>query len=109
MILAHFYESGEDTLRLTVSGHAGYGDGGADIVCAAVSGIFYALAGYLANSEFKANIRAARSGFADIECSRGGEEAMKQACIGLLQIQLSYPGTVNVSNSLWSWKLGKPG
>ena len=33
--------------RITVSGHAGHAPVGQDIVCAAVSALMYALAGYL--------------------------------------------------------------
>lgn len=33
--------------RITVSGHAGHAPAGQDIVCAAVSALMYALAGYL--------------------------------------------------------------
>ena len=105
MISARFYRSGEDNLRLTVSGHAGYSDGGDDIVCAAVSGIFYALSGYLANFGGGIRIISIDSGFADIECSHAGEEAMKQACIGLLQMQATYPDFVSVDNSVWNWRI----
>ena len=107
MITADFYREGE-RLRLTISGHAGYSDGGDDIVCAAVSGIFYALTGYLANFGGGLDIRAVSSGFADIECSPCGEEAMKQACIGLLQMQASYPEHVGVENRIWRWTINAP-
>ena len=36
-----------DGAQMTVSGHAGYAPAGRDIVCAAVSALVYALAGYL--------------------------------------------------------------
>ena len=37
MILAHFYKSDGRCTGFSVSGHAGYADSGADIVCASVS------------------------------------------------------------------------
>lgn len=37
MILAHFYKSDGRYTGFSVSGHAGYADSGADIVCASVS------------------------------------------------------------------------
>ena len=56
--------------RITVSGHAGYAPAGQDIVCAAVSALTYALAGYLEETG-----QAARSdirrGYADIEGAEG--------------------------------------
>ena len=107
MIKASFCREGE-RLRLTVSGHAGYSHVGDDIVCAAVSGIFYALTGYLANFGDGLDIRAVRSGFADIECSPSGEEAMKQACIGLLQMKSTYPEHVEVDDRIWHWKINAP-
>lgn len=107
MIRARFYKSG-DCLRLTVSGHAGYSDGGDDIVCAAASGIFYALLGYLSSFHRDGlRIITVESGIADIECSPDGEEAMKLACIGLIQLELTYEGYVAVENSVWNWRIGE--
>ena len=103
MITADFYKE-NDTLRLCVSGHADYAESGGDIVCAGVSGIVYALIGYLANSGIYLKINSLRSGCADIECSQRGEEALKQTCIGLIQIQVTYPGCVSVKNQLWNWR-----
>lgn len=106
MIRADFYRDGE-RLCLTIKGHAEYGGEGNDIVCAAVSGIFYALTGYLTNMHREGvEIRAIGSGLADISCDGGGEEAMKLACIGLIQIEMSYPDCVLVNNRVWKWKCG---
>lgn len=105
MIKASFYEDNE-RLRLTIDGHAGYRIGGADIVCAAVSGIFYALIGYLHNlkkNDF--SINAVRDGYADIYCNKSCEEALKLTCIGLIQIEITYPGYVEVNNHLWNWRV----
>ncbi len=92
---------------LTVSGHAGYSDSGDDIVCAAVSGIVYALAGYLLNECEGAVIGALRSGLASFECGDGGEAAMRMAYIGLLQLALTYPEFVCVRCNAWAVNVGR--
>lgn len=107
MIRANF-SRGESGLRLKMWGHAGYSESGGDIVCAAVSGIFYALLGYLKNQDLGLKINSLGSGLADIECGFDGEEAMKLCCIGLLQIALTYPGTVSVDGMAWRWRVGSP-
>ena len=107
MIRANF-SRGETGLHLVLCGHAGYSGSGGDIVCAAVSGIFYALLGYLANCGVGLKINRLGSGIADVECGPCGEEAMKLCCIGLLQIALTYPGTVSVDSAIWNWRLRSP-
>ena len=107
MIRADFSRD-ESGLRLKLCGHAGYSFCGGDIVCAAVSGIFYALLGYLANMDAGLKINALSSGIADIECGLVGEEAMKLCCIGLIQIALTYPGTVSVDSVAWNWRVDSP-
>ena len=105
MIRAHFYREGEE-LRVTIDGHAGYGRLGNDIVCAAVSGIFHALVGYLRN--FKrdlTDIRAIGYGHADVVCNAECEEALKLACMGIYEVALTYPDHVKVDNELWNWKM----
>ena len=104
MITANFSRD-ESGLRMSVKGHAEYSSGGDDIVCAAVSGLVYALLGYLANEAVEFKINAFGSGVADIECSLRGEEAMKLACIGIWQISLTYPEYVEVENHAWNWKM----
>jgi len=49
MIDAGFFKE-EDGFRVIISGHANYAPEGEDIVCSAVSALFYALAGYLARA-----------------------------------------------------------
>lgn len=102
MICARFSRD-ESGLRACICGHAGYSDSGTDIVCAAVSGLVYALVGYLANESVRLRVNSLCSGRADIECGTDGEEAMKLCCIGLLQIALSYPGTLSVDGGAWGW------
>ncbi len=107
MIRAEFLPSG-GRISLKMSGHAGYSRSGGDIVCAAVSGIFYALIGYLANEGADLSINRLSGGDVDIDCSASGAPAMRLAYIGFLQIALSYPGTVDVCESVWGGTLGVP-
>ena len=97
-----------DKISLEMKGHAGYSGGGADIVCAAVSGIFYALLGFLANEESGLEVGAIASGDVEIECADEYESAMKQAYIGFLQIAMTYPGTALVSESVWGASVCAP-
>ena len=106
MIEAEFSRS-KIGFSLAVGGHAEYSSGGGDIVCAAVSGIVYALAGYLVNECEGAVIGALRSGCAAIECGFDGENAMRMAYIGLLQLALTYPDHVRVKCDAWRVKVGE--
>jgi len=101
------FTKGNDGVRLIIKGHAGYSKGGNDdIVCAAISGIFYALCGYLSNLKKEGySLNRAEPGYADVECGYEGEEAMKLACIGIWQIALTYPQCVKVHNLAWNWDL----
>ena len=78
--------------RITVSGHAGHAPVGQDIVCAAVSALMYALAGYLEETE-----QAARSdirrGYADC----GAAFALVRC--GMEQLAAAYPGCVEMTGS----------
>ncbi len=107
MILADFSrKDSDDRLCLTLEGHANYTDGGDDIVCAAVSGLFYALCGYLANLEDgRMCLERLRSGSATLSCALCGEEAMHLVFIGLFQIMLTYPENLSVTNSAFDWKI----
>lgn len=84
--------------RITVSGHAGYAPVGQDIVCAAVSALMYALAGYLEETG-----QAARSdirrGYADIEGAEGCGAAFVLVRCGMEQLAAAYPGCVEMTGS----------
>lgn len=84
--------------RITVSGHAGYAPAGQDIVCAAVSALTYALAGYLEETG-----QAARSdirrGYADIEGAEGCGAAFALVRCGMEQLAAVYPGCVEMTGS----------
>ena len=84
--------------RITVSCHAGYAPAGEDIVCAAVSALMYALAGYLEETG-----QAARSdirrGYADIEGAKGCGAAFALVRCGMEQLAAAYPGCVEMTGS----------
>ena len=84
--------------RLSVTGHAGYATHGDDIVCAGVSGISYALLGYLHNAS--CHIAQARADSGDLLIDvRGGElitGAFDMAMVGYLPIAKKYPHHVDV-------------
>lgn len=84
--------------RITVSGHAGYAPAGQDIVCAAVSALAYALAGYLEETG-----QAARSdirrGYADIEGAEGCGAAFALVRCGMEQLAAAYPSCVEMTGS----------
>ena len=101
MIRAAFDPCG-DKLRLCVMGHAEYGESGSDIVCAAISGMFYSLLGYLlACHKESTKIARIEHGYAELYCPLESEENLKQTCIGFLQIEHTYPYCVKVTNNLW--------
>ena len=101
MISIDFFRKGE-SISLNMSGHAGYSSHGSDIVCAAVSGIFYALLGYLANEDSGLKVKRLAPGDVCISCPERYASAMRLAYIGFLQIALTYPGSASVSESVWN-------
>ena len=92
---------------LRMRGHADKERSSGELVCAAASGIFYSLIGYLANECDGMKIRALSPGNTVVECREDGESAMKQACIGLIQLALTYPESIEVVSSAWGWSLTK--
>lgn len=91
-----YLEKDGDRYLVSVQGHAA----GSDAVCAAASGIVYALAGYLANEREKVETEAVRleSGNACLRF-RGGERAeaaYRMTMIGLLQIEKKAPEYIQV-------------
>lgn len=97
------YKSDGITHNVEMKGHACYSDKGDDIVCAAVSGILYALLGWLENNPEDVNAidMDIKSGNAYIFCS-GGEKtsaAFQMAIIGWEQIANEYPDHVVINQS----------
>lgn len=91
------------TYRLTAVGHAV----GSREVCAAVSGIVYALCGYLKNLEaagqqVELGAFMLESGAAEIEAK--GEAAWQpfgMAAVGLMQIAAKYPDKVHIDTKIF--------
>lgn len=108
MIRVSLKKEGSD-LRLILCGHANYAPRGEDIVCAAASGIVYALMGYLINfgkSDFKIN--AVEEGYADLLCADRYTDILKLVVLGLVQLEATYPGYISVDTKVWNWNVRKP-
>lgn len=84
-----------DLHRLTVKGHASYGPHGADIVCAGVSALTYALLASAEKLGGEILDHRADSGDLEILC-RGGDSAFEVALTGLKLIAEKYPQNVEV-------------
>ncbi len=105
MIRVSLKKEGND-LRLTLCGHANYAPRGEDIVCAAASGIVYALMGYLLNfgkNDFKIN--AAMEGYADLLCAERYTDILKLVVLGLVQLEATYPGYISVDTGVLNWRI----
>ena len=108
MIDAGFFKEG-DGFRVIITGHAGYAPEGQDIVCASVSTLFYAMVGYLNTlKDSKCRVHKLKKGYAEISCSELGEEALRMACIGILQVSEQYPQCVRLHNEIWKSRFGAP-
>lgn len=86
-----FAEKNGDRFSLVLCGHAA----GSETVCAAISSIAYALAGYLKNCDKKKDepsVAELESGFSVFHFS-GKEKnpAYEMAIIGLMQLEKQYP------------------
>ncbi len=109
MIVADFTKSSRG-YRIRIEGHANYSDEGEDAVCAAVSGIFYALCGYLLNfKKGSFDVLSIGCGLADLECGEDCEASLQQACLGLWQVACQYPEHVKVNIDAWRWRMCPPG
>ena len=92
-----FKNDSSEIVKFTVSGHAGYGPSGKDIICAAVSAIMYTAVGYCLEIGYDGDF-VEDDGFASFTPTGGKEEditlkanaALDAMCIGLKQIQESY-------------------
>lgn len=86
----------DDTYDISAEGHALFNPGN-DIVCSAVSALFYAFAGYLHNDS---KVRRADihldSGDAKIKAKGDIKQAFDVFIIGLLQIEKAYPSFINI-------------
>lgn len=103
MIRAHFAEGG-GSYELSIDGHAGYAEHGKDIVCAACSGITYALLAFLEHFEdevVEVPGLIVENGRFYISC-KGTEKiatAFYMALLGLRKISSQYPDHVSITYS----------
>ena len=103
MIRVHYAED-EGSHELSVDGHAGYAEHGRDIVCAACSGITFALLAYLEeNQEHLTDVsgQIVEPGRFYIAC-KGTEKiatAFHMALLGLRKISSQYPDHVSITYS----------
>ena len=103
MIRAYFIDD-RDELELSVEGHAGYAEHGRDIVCAACSGITYALLAFLEEHSDEATDIAGpvvENGCFYVSC-KGTEKiraAFTMAALGLRKIAAQYPSHVMIQYS----------
>lgn len=89
-------QKNEDELILTVKGHAGYGEYGKDIVCAAVSTLVSTLACYLTNS--KTALLRFEEGYGELRSSdKKDHEFFFFVFEGIKRISELYPKNVSVS------------
>lgn len=98
------YSRNEQRHELSIIGHACYDMEGRDIVCSAISGIAYALLGFLANNASETSDYASQtdSGALLIRSLAGDEKidaAFEMAVIGLAQIAKDYPDYVQIQIS----------
>lgn len=97
-----WYDEKGDTLRLFISGHAGFNSNGGDIVCAAASALGFALLGFLEQRDNGGEIDCdwlVESGRLDITATRNAETdiAFEMTMIGLCQLERKYPDNVRVT------------
>lgn len=94
-----YYEAEGGRYLLSVKDHAT----GSPVVCAAVSGLCYALAGYLANAE-DVTVYNRRMEPGDVLLHFRGDQqaqgAFEAVVIGLLQMEKKYPELVRVETPL---------
>lgn len=76
---------------LTVTGHAGFGDAGQDIVCAGVSAILEALGGYLAYKEDATVTMGEGIAYMLATTSPETNAVFLMALVGLSKIRKGYP------------------
>lgn len=86
----------DDEYSIEAEGHALFNSGN-DIVCSAVSALFYAFSGFLHNSSVvkRADIHL-NSGDAKIKARGDIQQAFDMFMIGLLQIEKSYPKNIHI-------------
>ena len=75
------------------------------LVCAGISAIMYALAGFVVNEMGTPNCKITlESGYAKVCCEMTERTmaAFETALIGLIQISLSYPEEMKINQDIWA-------
>lgn len=97
------------TRELKVEGHAYYDECGKDIVCAGVSAITQALAGYIENADLDFDMQQSPEGgymyLCAFDINEAANAAFEMALIGLLQIEMAYPKHVTVGVKIMPEKI----
>lgn len=92
------FEEAGNRCYLAMHGHAGYNPGN-DVVCAGVSAIVCALAGYIANADgLKISTERYEPGEAEFDVEGDALQVFEMAYIGLAQIAQKYPQNVQITN-----------
>lgn len=89
----------KDYYAMTLDGHAGYNNEGNDIVCAAVSTVFYSLVLMLSSCEGADLTYSDVLGSSHIVCNGTSEEiraAYKMARLTLLHLARQYPQNIKI-------------
>ncbi len=89
----------KDYYAMTLDGHAGYNNEGKDIVCAAVSTVFYSLVLMLSNCEGADVTYSDVPGNSNVVCKGTSEEIMaayKMARLTLLHLAKQYPQNIKI-------------
>ena len=85
--------------EVRIHGHAGYSASGRDIVCAAVSALYYALLGTLENDDKTKRIKSRQKSGSAALCFCGGRNsagAYDMALRGFSQLAFTYPKNIKL-------------
>jgi uncharacterized protein YsxB (DUF464 family) len=102
MIEAQFRYPARGAARFTVSGHAGYADAGADVVCAAVSSAAYMAANTVTEILGVNGTADVKDGYLQFEFS-GSEEAariVQGLQLHLTELAAQYPGFIQIKTEV---------
>lgn len=87
----------KDETKIVADGHAGYNPGN-DIVCSAVSALFYAFGAYVTSTSGIETKCKFGDGHSEIWLNKGAGEAFKMFKLGLQLIEAEFPQCVSLKN-----------
>lgn len=90
------FHVGAKNCTMIAKGHADYAESGKDIVCAGITAIIYALAGFLINDGGTLDELQMEPGYTKISADGDVLAAFRQAYYGLLHIQQKFPENLEV-------------